>query len=56
MDRPDDTLHTVGLRDVARHFAMTAGITVAVARMVDDGESLKDILNQQPRELYSVTS
>ncbi|MFJ4623675.1 endonuclease/exonuclease/phosphatase family protein [Streptomyces sp. NPDC088812] len=34
-DRPDDTLRTAGLHDVARHLATTAGRTTAVAPTVD---------------------
>lgn len=34
-DRPDDTLRTAGLQDVARHLATTAGNTTAVAPTVD---------------------
>nr|WP_203633481.1 endonuclease/exonuclease/phosphatase family protein [Streptomyces halstedii] len=34
-DRPDDTLRTAGLQDVARHLATTAGNTAAVAPTVD---------------------
>lgn len=34
-DRPDDTLRTAGLQDVARHLATTAGDTTAVTRTVD---------------------
>ncbi|MEU1076223.1 MULTISPECIES: endonuclease/exonuclease/phosphatase family protein [unclassified Streptomyces] len=34
-DRPDDTLRTAGLHDVARHLATTMGVTAAVAPTVD---------------------
>jgi hypothetical protein len=34
-DRPDDTLRTAGLQDVARHLATTAGHTAALAPTVD---------------------
>jgi hypothetical protein len=34
-DRPDDTLRTASLQDVARHLATTAGNTAAVAPTVD---------------------
>ena len=34
-DRPDDTLRTAGLQDVARHLATTAANTTAVAPTVD---------------------
>lgn len=34
-DRPDETLRLGGLQDVARHLAVTAGDTAAVARTVD---------------------
>lgn len=38
-DRPDDTLRTAGLQDVARHLATTAGNTAAVAPTVDAYET-----------------